>query len=523
MHQLRKSMKYAFAIMLAALPCRAATITAASPSRADVLTAITASVTGDTVQVPAGLAVWTTNITFTGKGITLRGAGTNITIIVDENPNNRVNQPSLLDITWQGTNGGMFDLSGFQFRGGTNQTSTLATGMLQFTASNNMTNDSVWRIHNCLFNDPWGRPMQVRAWSGLIDSNVFYLTRHLSGISFDNRIVSGEYGDRAWAEPVPMGTTNLLYFEHNVVDATGTARAILDAFGGVRYCCRYNVLNNRSVENHGTESTQRVRSGRWMEIYGNIFTKTFGSGEYCTLFRGGSGIVMSNKVVGTWPGLVKLVYFLSNQSHGPWRMANGTNVWDLNFAGPVETGTHNGGNGSANLIDTTKTWTVNQWAGFSVINYSQTFTNPNPGTFTEQMAALITGNTATSAQLTVPTPAFEQFTWNNGNVYKFWRVDVGLDAPGRGSGDLLIGGSDTVPPTPTTFPNQPDEPIYIWANTGVNNVASGAYPIAQGRDWSYGSLTGYIPLMNPHPLAGGTNALPPDLTCAPPSGLIFVP
>lgn len=501
--------------LLAVTPVFAATITAASTSRTDVGAAISIAVTGDTVLVPAGLSVWTNSLVISGKGITFRGTGTNATIIVDENPTARVNQPTLLDVTWQGTNGGMFDLSGFQFRGGTTQTATAIMGLVRVKASNNMTNDSVWRIHNCWFNDPWGRPMQIRAWSGLIDSNTFSLTHHLAGIAFDGRIATGEYGDRSWNVAPPAGTTNLLYFEHNLVSATGTPRAILDSFAGVRYVARFNSITNRCVENHGTESTQRARSGRYMEIYGNTFTQTGGSGEYCSLFRGGSGLVMSNIVVGGWPGLMKGVYFLSAEGHSPWGQANGTNVWDVNIAGgPFETGTHTGTNGSADLIDGTKTWTIDQWQKYSVINYSQTYTNAGA---IQHFAGLISGNTATTLTTVIPNPVIEQFTWNTGDSYKVWRVDIGLDAPGRGSGDLLSGGSSTLQPTPTVFPNESDEPIHLWANTGTTAaVATGLYPIIEGRDWTNAVLSGYTPLVNPHPLAGGTNVLPPPPPPPPP-------
>jgi hypothetical protein len=504
-------------ILAVCLPASAATIQANSPSRVDVASAVAVAVTGDTVNVPAGLAVWTSNLQIIGKGITLRGAGTNGTIIVDENPTARVNQPSLFDITWQGTNGGMFDLSGFQFRGGTNQTTTLITGAIRIVASNNMTNDSVWRVHGNLWSKIWGRPMQIRAWSGLVDSNYFDLIQGQSGMANDNRIVASEQGDRAWNRAVPWGTTNLVYFEHNQIICPGGSKALIDGFAGSRYVVRYNNILNRSAENHGTESTQRARSGRSMEVYGNTFTHTGGaSGEYCVLFRGGSGLVFSNSVVGAWPGFLKMVYFLSLESHAPWNAANGTNVWDLNVAGgPFETGTHTGPDGSADLVDNTKTWTSNQWQQYSVIDYSQTFTNAGS---IQNFSGLISGNTSTTITIDPPQPTIEQWTWNTGDIYRLWRVDIGLDAPGRGSGALLSGGNSTTPPTPTIWPGEIDEPIHYWANTGVSTVASGLYPIVAGRDYTNSPLAGYVPLVDPHPLAGGTNVPPPP---PPPTMLAF--
>jgi hypothetical protein len=225
------------------------------------------------------------------------------------------------------------------------------------------------------------------------------------------------------------------------------------------------------------------------------------------LFRGGSGLVFSNTVVGSWPGFLKMVYFLSLESHAPWNAANGTNVWDLNVAGgPFETGTHTGPNGSANLVDASKSWTVDQWQQYSIIDYSQTFTNAGS---IQAFSGLIAANTATTITIDPPQPTIEQWTWNTGDIYKLWRVDIGLDAPGRGAGALLSGGNSTTPPTPTTWPGEIDSPIHYWANTGVGTVASGLYPIVAGRDYTNSALAGYVPLVDPHPLAGGTNTPPP--------------
>ena len=44
---------------------------------------------------------------------------------------------------------------------------------------------------------------------------------------------------------------------------------------GARFVVRHNtIFKNGVIANHGTESTGRVRGGRAMEVYGNIFTGT---------------------------------------------------------------------------------------------------------------------------------------------------------------------------------------------------------------------------------------------------------
>ncbi len=74
----------ATACCLAAGRLPAAEITAASGSQADVQAAINAAVDGDLVLIPAGTAIWTTQVTVdTPKAMVIQGAGIDKTVIVD--------------------------------------------------------------------------------------------------------------------------------------------------------------------------------------------------------------------------------------------------------------------------------------------------------------------------------------------------------------------------------------------------------------------------------------------------------
>src|SRR5574343_665084 len=70
------------ALLLLANSARAATNTAATVARADVLTAYNACANGDTLEIPAGAASWSSAITV-AKAIRIIGAGTNSTIITN--------------------------------------------------------------------------------------------------------------------------------------------------------------------------------------------------------------------------------------------------------------------------------------------------------------------------------------------------------------------------------------------------------------------------------------------------------
>src|SRR5215475_2079707 len=71
-----------FTLSNIALQVEAATITAPSCSQTDVRNAIAAASDGDIVQIPGGTCDWTSTLTIT-KGITLKGAGMNQTVIRD--------------------------------------------------------------------------------------------------------------------------------------------------------------------------------------------------------------------------------------------------------------------------------------------------------------------------------------------------------------------------------------------------------------------------------------------------------
>jgi len=184
-------------------------------------------------------------------------------------------------------------------------------------------------------------------------------------------------------------------------------------------------------------------------------------------------------------------------SYLPYKIADGTNIWDHNDPTLYESGTHTGANASQVLVDSTKSWTVNQWKGWSLLNVTQ-----------QGRSGVVSSSTATTITC-YPAEFPIVVSFNTGNSYQLRKVIKCLDAPGAGKGGLLVGGSDTVAPTPAGWPNQVDEPIYYWANTGVTNTStSGYYNIVSGRDFTNAPLAGYVPLVYPHPLAG-TNGPPP--------------
>jgi hypothetical protein len=93
---------------------------------------------------------------------------------------------------------------------------------------------------------------------------------------------------------------------------------------------------------------------------------------------------------------------------------------------------------------------------------------------------------------------------NSGGV-----VQIALDQPGRGKGDLITGDN----PTPA-WPHDALEPIYVWGNTVENPNTTpsrlGAFsPMQEGRDvYNDTPMPGYTPYTYPHPLVSGASPNP---------------
>ena len=102
--------------------------------------------------------------------------------------------------------------------------------------------------------------------------------------------------------------------------------------------------------------------------------------------------------------------------------------WDVNDPhGLYESGTATSASNTF-ITDSTKSWTTNQWAGYSVKRVSDGAT------------ATITGNSNNTLQIV----SWLNENWTGGHRYEIRKVLIIFDQPGRGRGDLIIGN----PPCP---------------------------------------------------------------------------
>jgi hypothetical protein len=336
---------------------------------------------------------------------------------------------------------------------------------------------------------------------GVADHNLF---DDFVDENFSFRIEMADYGsadngDGAFADVAGYGGPNFWFIEDNYINYThwnGGGGGGVDAFHGGKYVYRYNKVFNATTLGHSTGMTwPRGRGVRAEEVYNNEWhMDTAGTIDGTT---GGSALYHDNSFFGVLQRGIGLQVYRAIWSFGsPFNGADGSSPWDVNDAhGLYESGTASSASNTF-ITDSTKSWTTNQWAGYSV-------KRPSDGA-----TAVITGNSNNTLQIV----SWLNENWSGGNRYEIRRVLVILDQPGRGRGDLLSGN----PPTPAGWPNQELEPCYSWNNIhspGGEHVnfsrQTGAQTILQGRDFfNDTSMPGYAPYTYPHPLVMGGGATP---------------
>jgi hypothetical protein len=477
---------------------------------------------GDTITLPAGTFVWTAGVTIT-KGITLQGqticdSDTGVcqdnTIIRDSDDRRRPGGYPF--ITIGGPFGKSYRVTGITFSNGSatvgnNNGAVILTG-----------NTHSIRLDHCHFNDLSHESDWIAVYGapeGVIDHNVCTNTNgntfHIFGDAWPNPDgTRGVNGDGSWAAPTDFGTEKFIFIEDNYCTAATGGATVIDDLAGARWVYRHNHLHGDAyVQSHGTENG-RTRGGRAREVYANDFHNVTTHGFEG--IRSGVSVIHDNTFDGVAPGTLG-IQCQAFRSFFKWPFgatfagATGDNPWDVNATEPdgthidghppylFESGTATGG-GQSQIIDTTKNWTRNRWAGFTA-----KFTGDN------QVAHIIS-NTSNTLNVVFYTDSGGGHVWRAGDGYQIHKLLIALDQPGRGQSDLLVGHPPINSRTGTAaWPNQRLEPSYQWNNiytpTGVRiNItqAAGSFMLVEGRDYFNNTpMPGYTPYTYPHPLASG--------------------
>lgn len=511
-------------MMVGGISVYANTYTCPTANYQDVQNTVNNTVNGDTIIIPPGVVSWSSTL-FVPDDITILGSGVGITVIKDEESRSS----GLGDVFEFHPNiSGLCRLSNLSISGGVTNTTVLFHGAVIVSGS-----CYKFRIDHCYFTNLYNINVSISTnVTGVFDHNTVFELNFTSGISVDNGAMQGGnglWGDGLWASTINYGAvSNFFYIENNIFDYEANNNAMLgleDSFAGSEVCVRYNSCTNWYVQDHGTETSARFRSGRALEIYENVFTQTPSqSRDGAFLFlRGGTALVFSNTITGYF-GNPSAFWSLENdrstEIFAPWGSANGLNLWDSNALVAAVSGSFTGTSGSTTMIDNSKTWSVNQWFGYEIRNLNQVNTNGcaacplsifGPGTNTSTFATISTNSV--NQIFTLPSHLGIPILWTNGNNYGIYKVFANLDQIGRGKGDLVL---DTVQGSgipvnsitgQPTWPREASEPVYQWGNTlnGSPNYTYGAnnfgYNIIQNLDYIENTpKPGYTPLALPYPL-----------------------
>jgi hypothetical protein len=189
--------------------------------------------------------------------------------------------------------------------------------------------------------------------------------------------------------------------------------------------------------------------------------------------------------------------------------ADGTHV-DGHSALLFASGTAGVGSNQTTIVDTTKSWIINQWVGYTAKRVS------------DNGIMIILSNTSKALTGYYHTAYGGGTTWAAGDQYQIHRVLISQDQACRGAGDLITGNTPINSTTGTaSWSHQALEPAYMWNdvyNPGnvpvtihTNDSTGGFATLKQGRDYFNNTpMPGYTPYIYPHPLVtGGAIASPP--------------
>ena len=461
----------------------------------------TQAVDGDTITLPAGTFSWTSSPGIT-KGITLQGATTvtgaggpnptvnDATIVKDDVSRNS----TILSVTISGNR--VFRLTGITFAPGASQVNGSTDGAFHFS-SPDLT--ARVRIDHCHFASlHQAKLIRNSQVYGVADHNAIEVTGNSFPFNNEGAIAgSGENGNAAWADYPWFGTGKFFFIEDNTLVRQNTmANSLVDSFYGGRWVARHNYMVNMIPSGHGTESGAG-RGQRANEFYDNTINMTVewsGGGQ-----RSGTSLWHDNTFLGRDSSNGSACN-LSNyretpargiQVPGTFTVADGTCPWDQNdtegngtyveghppflfdSGSPTSGTTISGSTGT--FTDSTKNWTTNQWASYSI-------KNTNRSSECYLLGSYIISNTSNSiTYYYYPDRDVRQhLIFNSGDTYEIHRVLVMMDQCGRGRTlDAIytqITNGQAIPRNPRCgcplWPRSQLEPCYSWNNvyTPTNQV-----------------------------------------------------
>jgi hypothetical protein len=465
--------------------CVAANITAAGLTPALVQSAINSARNGDTVILPAGTPMaWTSSVTI-NKPISVIGAGIDQTVITA----NKVTPIGINVRHDTGTGDVPFPrLSGLTIQGMPGKAWVGAGGHKAGILFSVYGSTTKFRVDHLKIDSVNGSNLfVVNGPLGVFDHCRFGLRgQATSWVRHPNWNGITGWGDGSWADgPHWAETDKAVYFE-DCVWTGGAGGAGNDADNGGRFVIRHSRLSCH-VGGHGTESTQRARGTRLVEFYNCISDATgLSINDKPQQVRSGAVSTFNNIFI-NWKHDPHVfgggMLARACNSFPPWGMADGVNQWDSNTGMVYQSGTV-----SAVSFGTTVTIPIagttalpaNMYKGYVLRRIG----GKGGGSVASQITSTLpsTGGTPNTMSITYsPALMSKSMSFGTGARFEIRRVDVILDEPGRGKGDLLRGGSNRLAPTNTVlggsvWPRNAAEGIYSWNNHQMSLTG----PLANG-------------------------------------------
>jgi hypothetical protein len=472
---------------------KSTTIAARTAALADVITAVNVAASGDTVKVPAGAVTWAGELVIS-KPIQVLGAGNGTnpgtsTIITN------IGKGTVFRLNIN-TTSPYARVSNFRLVGG-----TVSQGDRGAVSLNGQAH--AFRIDHIIFDRIKQRCLTALGglW-GVIDHCEFNSSLFGETVIIDHNtwnIPGSTGGDSSWADAAYPGTERAIYIEDCIFHSGPTDTN----YGGGRYVVRHCTFLRCAPQTHGTETSQRGRSARYIEAYNNILFPGI-AGDVAILMRGGSLTYFNNYVTG-FTQMIGTRYYRLCDSFPPWGGADGANPWDVNVKGtttddtgvatinPVATGSAGQGDiyaqgqytgpaiaGSAGGQTITLHGLTSPagagWKGFSFRNVTGAARGDRNyfGLIYSSKGNVITTFGSTQGITSLPM--------RTGDYWEIRKVKTGLDQPGNGRGDLISGTSTFTISTVTGRPSWPNQAVdgnYAWSNKS-RKTATSAWPASNG-------------------------------------------
>jgi hypothetical protein len=279
--------------------------TADSVSQANLTSCLSQVVSGDTINIPAGTATWS-SIVLPAKDLYIVGASI-ITCTGGSSAASPVTCSATNNTNITCTGGKCFllphtanhDISGFSFTGASGKGGFESvyggtqTAGKHFRIHHNRIAASVWSEiqffsgANCVFP------------SGLVDNNILIdISIQPQGSDPGDGIGEGSTGncaDNFWTQVPPIsGPYQVVYLERNHIQSNSSNVNSADSSMGGRYVARFNNVTSgrHTFESHPVQGNNR--GSQWSEVYENNQQGLVGFSGTAN-WRGGTGIIFNNK------------------------------------------------------------------------------------------------------------------------------------------------------------------------------------------------------------------------------------